>query len=60
MTNQAIQLKSVTNPTVERPNPEVPEKVQRQRLGSVSSLWRYFFERRHDVWLSVDSDNFSV
>ena len=34
MTDQAIQLKSVTNPTVERPDPEVPEKAQRRQFSA--------------------------
>ena len=34
MTDQAIQLKSVTKPTVERPDPEVPEKTQRRQFSA--------------------------
>jgi transposase len=34
MTDQAIELKSVTKPTVERPNPEVPEKAQRRQFSA--------------------------
>jgi hypothetical protein len=34
MTDQAIQLKSVTNPAVERPDPEVPEKAQRRQFSA--------------------------
>jgi transposase len=34
MTDQAIELKSVTNPTVERPDPEVPEKAQRRQFSA--------------------------
>jgi hypothetical protein len=34
MTDQAIHLRSVTNPTVERPNPEVPEKAQRRQFSA--------------------------
>lgn len=34
MTDQAIQLKSVTKPTVERPDPEVPEKAQRRQFSA--------------------------
>ena len=34
MTDQAIELKSVTKPTVERPNPEVPEKAQRRQFST--------------------------
>lgn len=32
MTDQAIELKSVTNPTIKRPDPEVPEKAQRRQF----------------------------
>src|ERR671914_1375344 len=34
MTDQAIELKSVTNPTIERPDPEVPEKAQRRQFSA--------------------------
>ena len=34
MTDQAIELKSVTKPTVERPNPEVPEKARRRQFST--------------------------
>jgi transposase len=34
MTDQAIELKSVTNPRVERPDPEVPEKAQRRQFSA--------------------------
>ena len=34
MTDPAIQLKSVTNATVERPDPEVPEKAQRRQFSA--------------------------
>lgn len=34
MTDQAIQLKSVTKPTVERPDPEVSEKAQRRQFSA--------------------------
>jgi transposase len=34
MTDQAIQLKSVTKSTVERPDPEVPEKAQRRQFSA--------------------------
>src|SRR5437764_6540545 len=34
MADQAIQLKSVTNPTVERPDLEVPEKAQRRQFSA--------------------------
>jgi transposase len=34
MTDQAIELKSVTNPTVERPDPEVPEKAQHRQFSA--------------------------
>src|ERR671914_2854123 len=34
MTDQAIQLKSVTKPTVERSDPEVPEKAQRRQFSA--------------------------
>jgi len=34
MTDQAIELKSVTKPTVERPNPDVPEKAQRRQFSA--------------------------
>lgn len=34
MTDQAIELKSVTSPTVERPDPEVPEKAQRRQFSA--------------------------
>ncbi len=34
MTDQAIQLKSITKPTVEQPDPEVPEKAQRRQFSA--------------------------
>ena len=34
MTDQAMELKSVTKPTVERPDPEVPEKAQRRQFSA--------------------------
>jgi transposase-like protein len=34
MTDQAIELKSVTNPTIEQPDPEVPEKAQRRQFSA--------------------------
>jgi hypothetical protein len=34
MTDQAIQLKSVTNLTIERPDPEVPEKAQHWQFSA--------------------------
>ena len=34
MTDQAIELKSVTNPTIKRPDPEVPEKAQRRQFSA--------------------------
>lgn len=34
MTDQAIHLKSVTKPTVERPDPEVPERAQRRQFSA--------------------------
>jgi transposase len=34
MTDQAIELKSVTNPAIERPDPEVPEKAQRRQFSA--------------------------
>jgi transposase-like protein len=35
MTDQTIELKSVTNPTIEWPDPEVPEKAQRRQFSAV-------------------------
>src|ERR671923_1514490 len=34
MTDQAIELKSVTNPIIKRPDPEVPEKAQRRQFSA--------------------------
>jgi transposase len=39
MTDQAIELKSVTKPTVERPDPEVPEKAQRRQFSAAYKQW---------------------